>query len=83
MQMGFTDKSVASILALIGFSDKIDENYQKFKKFQGITEEVTQKQLQAFWAQLELVKNQFIDIAIELSEELLPIIKMAPGADYY
>lgn len=75
MQMGFTDKSVASILALIGFSDKIDENYQKFKKFQGITDEVTQKQLQAFWAQLTLVKNQLIDIAIELSEELLPIIK--------
>ena len=74
MTLGFTEKSISATLALIGSSDAIAEYEKKLKSAAGITEEVAEKQLKSLWAQLTIVKNKLIDVAIEFSETLIPIV---------
>jgi len=73
--LGFQEKSVASLLTLIGTSDAIREYESSLRNAAGTTDEVAQKQLQNFWSQLNLIKNEIIKVAISLSESLLPVLK--------
>lgn len=77
MTLGFTDKSVAATTALIGTSEAIREYETSLRSAAGTTESVANKQLKSFSAQWEIVKNTLIDVAIELSETLLPIIQQS------
>ena len=70
MMMGFQDKSVANIMALLGTSEAIRKYEEQLKKAGGITQEVADKQLRSLWAQLGLVKNRLVDMGITLGDIL-------------
>lgn len=75
LTLGFTDKSVASMMALIGTSEKIREYETNLRQAGGTTDEVAKKQLESFNAQMTIMKNKLIDAAIALSNDLLPVIQ--------
>jgi TP901 family phage tail tape measure protein len=74
-QLGFADKSVSTILALLGTSDAI-KNYEKeLRSAGGFTQDVADKQLESLQAQLKLAKNAIVDVAIQIGERLAPMVK--------
>lgn len=73
--LGFQEKSLSATMALIGLSGKIDDYESKLRKAGGTTDEVSKKQLQSFFKQLKIIRNQAVDLALSLSEDLLPILK--------
>lgn len=73
--LGFQERSISATASLIGTSEAIRRYEQELRNAAGITEDVAAKQLKSFWAQLELLKNKLIDVAIGLSETLIPILK--------
>lgn len=78
MQLGFSDKSIAAMTALLGTSDAIREYESKLRSAAGITEEVADKQLESFAAKMGLVWDRVKDVGIvlggPLSDALLNII---------
>jgi TP901 family phage tail tape measure protein len=75
--LGFTDKSVAAITALLGTSDAIMNYEKELRNAAGTTETIAQKQLQSLKSQLTLTKNAFIDLSIGIGERLAPSIESA------
>lgn len=71
----FQEKSVASLLTLIGTSEKIREYEENLKSAGGITEDVAEKQLQNFNDQMKILWNRLKVASIELGSVLLPILK--------
>jgi len=72
LQAGFSDKSLASIQALLGTSDAI-KNYEKeLRAAGGTTDEVANKQLESFNAQMDLLKSRLLDVAIQIGAQLAP-----------
>lgn len=70
--MGMT-RSVGDIIrTLMGSSDEIATYEQNLRHAGGATEEVANKQLQTFNAQMTLLKNQLMDLAIEVGSHLVP-----------
>lgn len=70
--LGFQDKSVSAMMALLGTSDAIRKYQTELKTAGGITDEVARKQIQNFWDQLGLVKDRLIDVALTIWEALGP-----------
>ena len=77
LAMGFSDKSVASMMALIGTSDAIKRYEKDLRNASGTTESVADKQLESLKNQLILTKNAFIDMSIGIGERLAPAIESA------
>ena len=75
LQLGFTDKSVSSITALLGQSEAIRAYESDLRNAGGTTEEIANKQLQTFNAQLQLLQSAFIDVAIEIGEGIVPVLQ--------
>lgn len=75
--LGFSDKSIAALQALIGTSDAIREYETSLRSAAGITQEVAEKQLQTFWAQVGLIRDQLVDLAISVGERVVPLILQA------
>ena len=75
LQMGFADRSVQSILALLGTSDAIKEYETNLRSASGFTDEVANKQLDTFNSQLKLLQSAFIDVAIQIGEQLTPYLR--------
>ena len=75
LQLGFSDKSLASLQALLGTSDAIKGYETELRSAMGYTEMVAQKQLDTFNAQLQLLQSAVIDVALEIGEELTPYIR--------
>jgi TP901 family phage tail tape measure protein len=75
LAMGFSDKSVASMMALIGTSDSIREYEEQLRLASGTTEEIAAKQLTSLSAQLTLAKNNLNDVAITIGEKLAPFVR--------
>lgn len=73
--LGFQEKSVASLLTLIGTSEKIKEYEEKLRSAAGTTDEITKKQLTNFNDQLKILINRLQIAAINLGEKLLPVIE--------
>jgi TP901 family phage tail tape measure protein len=71
-QLGFTEETLAGTLALLGNSDALREYEEELRKAGGTTDEVADKQLQTFWAQLGLLKDQLIDVGLTIGEALMP-----------
>lgn len=70
--MGMT-RSVGDIIrTLMGSSQEIRTFEAQLRNAGGATEEVANKQLQTFNAQMTLLKNQVMDIAIEIGSKLVP-----------
>lgn len=73
--LGFQEKSIASLLTLIGTSEKIREYENNLRSAAGTTEEVARKQLQNFSDQLKILWHRLQVVAINLGEKLLPILQ--------
>lgn len=73
--LGFQERSVQSLLTLIGTSEAIREFEKNLNDAAGTTEDVANKQLNNFNDQMKIMFNRLKLVAIELGEELLPIIK--------
>lgn len=70
--MGMT-RSVGDIIrTLMGASGEIREYETQLRSAGGTTEEVADKQMQTFNAQMTLLKNNLMDIAIEIGSKIVP-----------
>jgi TP901 family phage tail tape measure protein len=78
-QMGFADRSVSVILALLGTSDSIARYEEQLRLASGTTQEVADKQLESLTAQLKLARNAINDVAIMLGEKLAPFVRAVAG----
>lgn len=75
LQLGFSDKSLASLQALLGTSEAIKTYEKELRSASGFTENVAGKQLESFESQLKLLESAFIDVAIQIGEELTPYLQ--------
>jgi TP901 family phage tail tape measure protein len=72
LQAGFSDKSLASIQALLGTSDAIKRYETELRAASGTTDDIANKQLESFNAQMDLLKSRLLDVAIEIGGQLAP-----------
>lgn len=75
LQAGFSDKSLGSLLALLGTSEAIKTYEKELRSASGFTEDVAGKQLETFSSQVKLLESAFTDVAIQLGEELTPYLQ--------
>lgn len=74
LQLGFSDKSLAAIQALLGMSDAIKGYETELRSASGFTDQVAAKQLESFSAQVDLLKSNFLDVAIGIGMRLEPAL---------
>ena len=74
LQLGFSDKSLASLQALLGTSEAIKTYEGALREAAGTTDEIASKQLETLNAQLGLIKSAFVDLGIEIGERLEPTV---------
>ena len=70
-QLGFNKLAKEGILALTGSSDKLADFEAGMRNAGGITEEVANKQLETFAEQMNLLRAQFVDMAIDIGPVLI------------
>ena len=75
MKLGFNRQALNGIQMLMGNSDAIREYEQELRIAGGTTADVADKQMDNLWDQLALIKDQLIDVAIELGQHIVPILK--------
>lgn len=73
-QLGINRRLATGILMLKGGADSIDEYTTQLMAAGGATDEVADKQLKAFSAQMSLLRSELTDAAIELGSVLVPIL---------
>lgn len=74
LQAGFSDKSLASLQALLGTSEAIKTYEQNLRLASGTTGEIADKQLESFSAQLDLAKSRLVDVGISIGSALAPAL---------
>jgi TP901 family phage tail tape measure protein len=74
-QLGFTEETLAGTLALLGNSASIARYEDALRNAGGTTDEVAKKQMQTLSAQIQILKNSFVDIAISIGQSLEPKIQ--------
>jgi TP901 family phage tail tape measure protein len=74
-QLGFTDRSMGFIQAMLGNADAIREYDTMLRQASGTTEEIAEKQLDTFQAQLKMTWHKIQDVAISIGQKLLPEAK--------
>jgi TP901 family phage tail tape measure protein len=79
LQLGFSDKSLGALMALMGTSEQIREYEQALRDAGGTTDDIANKQLQTFSAQMDLLKSLFQDVAIEIGSALVPALGKIVG----
>lgn len=72
--LGFQARSQAAILPLLGLSENIRRYERELRSAGGITDEVAQKQLKAFSAQMKILWNNVKLAGIEIGALLAPAI---------
>jgi len=75
-KMQFQDRSVANIQALLGLSEKIREYEKALRSAGGVTQDVSEKQLTSFTAQLTITSNLIKDLLITIGEGLEPSLTL-------
>ena len=75
LQLGFSDKSLASLQALLGTSEAIKTYERELRSASGFTGDVATKQLDSFESQMKLLESAVIDVAIEIGQELTPYLQ--------
>ena len=71
-QLGFTKQARAGLLLMLENGDALRSYEAELRNAQGTTDEVANKQLQSFNAQMELLKSRLLDVAIEIGGQLAP-----------
>jgi len=74
LQMGFSDRTLGSLMTLLGTSDAIREYEGELRKAGGTTEEVAGKQLETISGQFALMKSALEDVGLEIGKILIPIL---------
>lgn len=74
MQLGFNRQALNGLQLMMGNSTAIRKFEQELRNAGGTTQRVADKQINNFWDQLKLVKNQLIDVVFLLWEELEPAL---------
>lgn len=72
--LGFQDRSVMAIQTLMGTSEQIRKYEEALRDAGGMTQEVYEKQLMSFNAQMQILKNRVTDVSIEIGQALVPIL---------
>lgn len=72
IMLGFTDRSVGFIQALLGTSDQMAEYQRMLEKAGGTTHDVATKQLNTFQNQLVITWHKIVDVAISIGKKLIP-----------
>ena len=77
-QLGFTDKSIKAMLALIGTSDALRTYEEAARDAGGTTQTVAEKQLETMNAKLKIMRDKLELIGVEIGEKLAPkLIELA------
>ena len=79
LTLGFSDKSVAAIQAVIGSSEAIKQYESDLRSSAGTTQEVSEKQLDTLIAQFGLLKSAVADVALEIGGGFEPALKTMAG----
>lgn len=78
--LGFQDRSVIAIRSLVGMSGRIRDYEERLRSMGGITQEVADKQLKTFSAQMDLLGSVVNDAGISIGELLAPaLIELISG----
>jgi len=77
--LGLTRQARDGIVALLGNADAIAEYEKKLREAGGTTDEIANNQMQTFWAQLGLVKDQFVDVGISIGSAIMPALMEFAG----
>jgi TP901 family phage tail tape measure protein len=72
LQLGFSDKSLSSLQALLGTSEAIRQYESDLRQAGGTTQDVAGKQLETLNSQLQLLQSAFLDVAINVGEQMAP-----------
>ena len=72
--LGLTRQARDGIIALLGNADAIRDYESALRDAGGTTDEIANNQMQTFWAQMGLVKDQFIDVGLSIGEALMPAL---------
>jgi len=72
--LGFQARIQQTILPLLGMTDQIAAYQKSLENAAGITEEVANKQLAGFGAQLKMIWHQFTEIGDEIGKHLAPVL---------
>lgn len=78
-QLGFNALAQRAILPLLGTSEAIREYEKRLESMGGITQEVADKQLQTFNAQLGLLWDNIRDVALEFGQTMVPALQRLIG----
>lgn len=76
-QLGFSDKSMGTLAALMGTSEAIRSYETELRSASGFTNDVAGKQLETFSAQMELLKSRVQDVGIGIGAALIPALMAA------
>ena len=74
LQMGFSDRTLGTLMTLLGTSDAIREYEAELRNAGGTTEEVASKQLETISGQFALMKSAVEDVGLEVGKILVPIL---------
>lgn len=81
-QLGFQERSVQNVIALLGTSDAIRQYEADLRTAAGTTEDVAGKQLDTLSAQFELLGSKVKDIGIGAGEAAAPLVEeMLPALE--
>lgn len=72
--LGFQEKSQGALLTLLGTSDAIRKYEKELRSAGGVTQEVSDKQLEGFNKQMEMAKNRVMAAVIPIGEQLAPVV---------
>jgi len=72
MMLGFQDRSISAMMTLLGTSDAIRGYEKDLRSATGFTENVAEKQMESFAAQVEQLKNELINVGISIFDILRP-----------
>jgi len=74
-QLGLTRTARDGVVQLLGTSDAMREYEASLRDAAGTTQDVADKQMQTFWMQMGLVKDQLIDVALSVGQTLMPALE--------
>ncbi len=74
MTLGFQDRSVKNIQALMGTTDAMRDYEEGLRNAGGITEEIADKQMESLSNKLGLLKDKAFDLALQLFDSLAPTL---------
>ncbi|MFW5896335.1 MAG: phage tail tape measure protein, partial [archaeon] len=73
-QLGLTEQSRRGMEMLMGNSDALEDYENKLDDAGGATDEVAEKQMESFTAQLGLLKDNITDIGLSIGSVLVPAL---------